>query len=79
MNDGPVGPPPNHGSLSKYGRGITLVVFPLSCLDNSVYCCAVPQWPKSRNLLWLGIHKFISRITEFLVIPSQVGEFTDAP
>lgn len=45
MNDGPVGPPPNHESLSKYGGGITLVVFPLSCLDNSVYCCAVPQWP----------------------------------
>lgn len=81
MNDGPVGPPPNHESLSKYGGGITLVVFPLSCLDNSVYCCAglcSSPVAQSRNLLWLGIHNFISRITEFLVMQSQVGEFTDA-
>lgn len=49
VNDGPAGPPPNHESLSKYGGGITLVVFPLSLVwttaSTVVQGCAVPQWP----------------------------------
>lgn len=77
VKDGPVAPPSNHESLSKYGGGgVTLVVFPLSCLDNSVQYCAVSPVAQSRNSLCLRIHSFISRITAFLLMPSQVGEFT---
>lgn len=77
MSDGPLGPPPNHESLSKYGGGDNLgglssLVFGQQC----VLLCSSPV-AQSRNLLWLEIHNFISRITEFLVMLSQVGEFTD--
>ena len=68
VKDGPVGPEPNHESLSKYGGGgITLVVWvpPFSvdvfsllcpCLDNSVQCCAISSVVQSRSLLYLRIH-----------------------
>lgn len=78
MNDGPVGPPPNHESLSKYGGGDNLGG--LSSLffgQQHVLLCSSPL-TQSCNLLWLGIHNFISRLTEFLVMPSQVGEFAEA-